>query len=132
MPTNLKDERRADRRYPLAAELDYRIAEGRGQVKTGRGKTINISSSSIFFKPEEPLPAGTPIELSIPWPARLDGTVALSLLVTVTTVQVRDECVAVRIAQYDFRTRSNSRPKSPWVQSKSFFTGHRRSLTHRS
>jgi len=56
MPTNLKDERRADRRYPLAAELDYRIAEGRGQVKTGRGKTINISSSSIFFKPEEPLP----------------------------------------------------------------------------
>jgi len=104
MPTNLKAERRADRRYPLAAELDYRIADGRGQLKTGQGKTINISSSSVFFKPEESVPAGTPIELSIPWPARLDGTVALSLLVTGTTVRVRGECVVVRIVRYDFRT----------------------------
>ena len=45
----------------------------------------------------------------IVWPARLDGTVALSLVVSGTTTQVRGECVAVRIRRYDFRTRK-SRP----------------------
>jgi hypothetical protein len=101
------EERRADRRYPLAAEVYYRITNDRGGLTTGHGRTINASSSSVFFSTEEPVPAGAPVELSIPWPARLDGMVALSLLVTGTTVHVRDGCVAVRIARYEFRTRSS-------------------------
>jgi hypothetical protein len=111
MPAKLPDERRADRRYPLAAEVDYRTSNGRRWLTTGHGRTINISCSSVFFSTEEPVPAGTPIELSIPWPARLHGTVALNLLVTGTTAHVRDACVAVRIARYEFRTRS-SRPNA--------------------
>jgi hypothetical protein len=109
IPTKLMDERRADRRYPLAAEVYYRTSNDRGRPTTGHGRTGNISCSSVFFSTEEPVPVGTPIELSIPWPARLHGTVALNLLVTGTTIHVRDGCVAVRIARYEFRTRS-SRP----------------------
>jgi len=109
IPTKLNNERRADCRYPLAAEVCYQASNGRGRPTTGHGRTIDMSSSSVFFSIEEPVPAGTPVELSIPWPARLDGTVALNLLVTGTTVHARDGCVAVRIAHYEFRTRS-SRP----------------------
>jgi len=111
IPTKLKDERRADRRYPLAADVCYQASNGRGQPTTGHGRIISISCGSVFFSTEEPVPAGTPVELSIPWPARLDGTVALNLFVTGTAVHVRDGCAAVRIAHYEFRTRS-SRPNA--------------------
>lgn len=111
MPTELKTERRAARRYPLVADVEYRITDGWGQVKTGRGTTIDISRFCVFFSPENPVPAGINIELSIPWPAWLNGTVALSLLVIGKTVHVRGECVAVRIGRYHFRTRS-SRPNA--------------------
>jgi hypothetical protein len=105
MPINLKHERRADRRYPLTAELDYRMAGDRGQLKTGHGQTIDISRHCVCFSTVEPVPAGMLIELSIAWPARLDGTVALSLLITGTTTRVEGDCVAVRIRRYGFRTR---------------------------
>lgn len=107
MPINLKHERRVDRRYPLAAEVAYRIAGYRGQAKTGYGRSIDVSRSSVFFSTEEPVPVGTLIELSLPWPARLYGTTDLSFVVTGTTFHVRGDCVAVRIHRYDFRTRSS-------------------------
>ena len=109
MPSEVKTERRAARRYPMVVDVEYRITDGWGQVKTGRGTTIDLSRSSVFFSPENPVLAGAQIELSIPWPARLDGTVALSLQVIGRTVHVRGTCVAVKIARYSFRTRS-SRP----------------------
>jgi len=109
MPAKLPDERRADRRYQIAADVYYWTSNDRAWLTTGQGRTIDISCSSVFFSTGEPVPVGTPIELSIQWPARLHGTVALNLLVTGTTVHVRMGYVAVRIARYEFRTRS-SRP----------------------
>jgi PilZ domain-containing protein len=105
MPTNRKEERRADLRYPLVAEIEYRIGHGGGRAETGCGKTINISRKTVFFQPMEPVLVGTQIEVSIPWPARLDGTVPLSLVVTGITVHARDEGVALRILRYEFHTR---------------------------
>jgi hypothetical protein len=52
-----------------------------------------------------------PIELLIPWPALLDGTVPLMLLVTGKTAPADDELVAVNIERYEFRTRRSSRPE---------------------
>jgi hypothetical protein len=108
MATDRKDERRADRRYPLVAEIEYRIRYGRSRTETGRGKTIDISRTTVFFQAMEPVPVGTPIEVSIPWPARLQGTVPLSLVVTGITVHARSECVALRILRYDFHTRKHN------------------------
>jgi len=102
-------ERRADRRYPFAAEVAYRITGGTGKPYTGQGKTINISRRCVLISVGERVPAGRHIELSIAWPVRLEGTVALSFEVSGTTMHVRDECIAVRILKYGFRTR-RSRP----------------------
>ena len=109
MSNQARIERRADRRFPLTAEVDYRVTGESGQPTMGHGKTINISRRCVLIATGEPVPAGRHIELSIAWPARLDGTIALSFEVFGTTTHARGECIAVRILRYGFRTR-RSRP----------------------
>ena len=112
MPSGSKDERRADRRYPLVAEIEYRTRASRQETKKGRGKTINISRSTVFFQPLEPVPAGTYVELFIPWPAQLDGSIPLTLVVSGIALHSRDECIALRIIRYEFHTRRQNSAQS--------------------
>jgi hypothetical protein len=97
--------RRVDRRYPIDAELEYKLIHDRNVFETGRGKTINVSSSGILFESERALPPGMQIELSIAWPARLADAVALKLCVSGRTVRAQDNCTAVQIQRHTFRTR---------------------------
>jgi hypothetical protein len=111
-------ERRADQRYPLTAEVAYRITGEPGRPKTGNGKTIDISRHSVLISIGESVPKGVQMELSIAWPARLDGTIALSFEVFGTTTHVRGECVAVRIHRYGFRTRRSRPMPGPFLADK--------------
>jgi hypothetical protein len=47
------------------------------------------------------------IELSVNWPARLDGTCALQFVATGRIVRSEADRAAVRIEKYEFKTRSN-------------------------
>src|SRR5215471_1731748 len=67
MPNQIRLERRTDRRFPLTAELSYRITSVPDQPRIGRGMTVNISRRAVLISTAEPIPAGTPIELSIAW-----------------------------------------------------------------
>jgi hypothetical protein len=97
--------RRVDRRYPIDAELEYKLIHGRNVFQTGEGRTINVSSSGILFESRRALPPGMEIELSIAWPARLGDAVALKLCVCGRTVRAQDNCTAVQIQRHTFRTR---------------------------
>jgi hypothetical protein len=67
-----------------------------------------MGSGGILFTTEEKLPLGRAVELSVDWPARLDGTCPLQFVATGRVVRSEERQAAVRIDRYEFKTRSTS------------------------
>jgi hypothetical protein len=86
-------------------DLQYRLL-GRGAVKTGRGRTVTLSSTRVQFECADYLPEQSKVEISIVWPVRLDNGVALKLWVVGHTIPSQDHSIVVEIQRYEFRTRS--------------------------
>jgi hypothetical protein len=84
-------------------EVRYKTA-GR-TPRVGMGQTSRMSNSEVVFTADQPLEAGTNLEISIAWPALLNGRVALQLVVVGDVVGRRDSLTTVRIRKYHFRTR---------------------------
>ena len=100
-------ERRGTSRFPLREEVKYKLLHGK-VVTAGAGKTLNIGSGGVLFTTENRLPMGRMVELSVNWPARLDGTCALKFVATGRVVRSEEDRAAVRIERYEFRTRGGS------------------------
>ena len=98
-------DRRSERRYAIAAELEYRVICGHQIIRTGTGRTVNLSKSGILFESEQTLPAGTEMEVSVAWPVRLRDTVALSFCVSGQVTWSRAERHALTILRYEFCVR---------------------------
>ena len=107
-------ERRANDRFPLVRDLKYRVVSGRSAQESGTGHTVDVSSRGALFTAETPLPPGKRVELSISWPAQLDGKCALKLVARGKILRCRGRQVAVEIDKYEFRTQS-SRGLAPGV-----------------
>jgi hypothetical protein len=101
----LSAERRGTSRFPLREEVRYKLLHARGAQITGVGKTLNIGSGGILFTTEQQLPLGRMVELSVNWPARLDGVCLLKFVATGQVVRSELGQAAVRIERYEFRTR---------------------------
>ena len=99
-------ERRGTSRFPVREDVRYRIVHSKTVCVTGSGTTLNMGSGGILFTTEEKLPVGRSVELSVNWPARLDGTCPLQFVATGRVVRSDDRQAAVRIDRYEFRTRS--------------------------
>jgi hypothetical protein len=69
----------------MQRELRYRVLGQRG--RSGCGTTVNISSHSLAFHADGPLPVGAAIEVSVSWPAEAGS----SLRLTATGVVVRSD-----------------------------------------
>lgn len=82
------------------------MTQARTAKITGCGTTLNIGSGGILFTTEERLPLGRTVELSVNWPARLDGICPLQFVATGRVVRSDSQRAAVRIERYEFRTRS--------------------------
>ena len=100
--------RRSTHRFPLREGVRYRVVQPRAAKVSGCGTTLNIGSSGILFTTEEKLPIGRMVELSVNWPARLDGVCPLQFVATGRVVRSEHQRAAVRIEKYEFRTRSTS------------------------
>lgn len=99
-------ERRGTSRFPLCEEVRYKMLQGK-VITAGTGKTLNIGSGGLLFTTEHRLPLGRTIEISVNWPARLDGTCALKFVATGRIIRSEEDRAAVRIERYEFRTRSS-------------------------
>src|SRR5450755_799794 len=76
-------ERRGTGRFPVREDVRYRVVQSRTAAKvSGCGTTLNIGSGGLLFTTEEKLPIGRTVELSVNWPARLDGTCPLQFVAT--------------------------------------------------
>ena len=98
-----KEDRRSDRRYPITAELEYRIISRRNLVKIGSGRTLDISSTGVLFESAIALPRGLRIELKINWPALPSTTNRIEIRAEGRTVRATNNCTAVRIQKYTIR-----------------------------
>lgn len=98
-------ERRGTIRFPLCEEVKYKLVHGK-VVTCGTGKTLNIGSGGVLFTTEQHLPMGRLVEITVNWPARLDGTCPLKFVASGRVIRSEADRAAVRIERYEFRTRS--------------------------
>jgi|SRR5271157_1059182 len=101
-------DRRGTIRFPVREELKYKVLHPKAAALTGSGQTLNIGSGGILFTTQDRLPLGRQVEISVNWPARLDGTCALKFVATGRVVRAEARQAAVRIERYEFKTRGAS------------------------
>ena len=82
------------------------MIQSRNEKISGSGTTLNIGSGGILFTTDEKLALGRMVEVSVNWPARLDGTCPLQFVATGRVVRSESDKAAVRIERYEFKTRS--------------------------
>jgi hypothetical protein len=104
------EDRLVGHRFPIEAELCYLLLNGKTIVAAGHGRSLNISSGGILFESMHSVRPGQQIELSIAWPAKIDGIVRMQLRASGRTVREQDNRTAVRILHYEFRTGSIREP----------------------
>ena len=99
-------ERRSSRRFPIEQDVCYRTLDNKVAVpESGTGKTVDISSGGILFGTEQRLRSGKRVEVSVNWPAQLDGGCPLKFVAVGRVVRVEETRAAMSIEQYEFRTR---------------------------
>jgi hypothetical protein len=90
--------RRCEERYPVSAELKFRMIRSRNSTHPGVG--VNLSSSGILFWTPEVLQVGDVIELRVLWPGTRRQPIVLYLLGQ--TVRVEGNYTAVEIWKQEF------------------------------
>lgn len=101
-------DRRIKRRFSIEQGLRYRLLYGSRVAESGTGRTVNISSSGVWFKTEAILGTGLPVELSMSWPARLNDVCPMKLMIYGCVVRSDQEGAALAIERYEFRTQSTA------------------------
>jgi hypothetical protein len=104
---NGKPERRMKRRFEIAQELRYKMLYGQRIAETGPGTTVNVSSSGVWFRTENLLTVGMPIELSMNWPVLLHESCPMKLMIYGCVIRSNERGAAVVIERYEFRTQGS-------------------------
>jgi hypothetical protein len=103
-------DRRVQTRYPIELDLEYKIVKSGLTAGSGLGKTGNISSQGILFHPEEPVPVGQHVQLSIRWPAAMGNEPFIELWAYGRIVRSDPDGTAVQLSRHHFQ-----KPKDPHV-----------------
>lgn len=99
-------ERRNKMRFPMNRELRYKLLEDECIVAAGLGTTINMSSGGVAFQSDAGLPDGSYIELSISWPALLDDSLPMRLIVFGRVLRGSQETKVCTVEKWEFRTQA--------------------------
>lgn len=100
-------DRRRKMRFAMQFELRYKVLCRKTVIAHGAGVTLDISSNGALFRPaefSERLTPGACIELTMCWPARLDGETPLRLIVFGQVVRGRGDWAACTFERHEFRT----------------------------
>lgn len=106
--TDETPDRRAKRRFRIEQALRYKLLYGNRVTESGTGKTLNISSSGVWFTTEGMLGEGLPVELSISWPALLNDVCPMKLVIYGCVVRSDPQSAALAIERYEFRTQGSA------------------------
>ena len=112
-------ERRSKMRFPIT--LGVRFVAPRWPF-VGAGQTVNLSSKGALIASEQRVSVGERIELSVDWPAKLNGTTPLQFFAIARVLRSDAGAFALSLAQHEFRTMK----KQP--QSESDYEGYKAKL----
>ena len=105
IPKGASTERRAGTRFALSLGVSYAVLDRRAIVRTGSGRTIDLSSSGLSLTTNQPLLPGQNLDVSIDWPVLLDGAIKLQLVMSGIVVRADTTVIGLRIKRHEFRTR---------------------------
>ena len=108
-------ERRTKRRFEIEQDVRYKMLYGQRIAETGVGKTMNISSSGVWFATENMLTSGMPVELSMNWPVLLNDSCPMKLMIYGCVVRSNEKSAAVAIERYEFRTQGSRAFQQPGI-----------------
>src|SRR5260370_17167971 len=94
-------DRRAKRRFPMEREVRYKALYNPQVAQTGTGKSLNISSKGIWFTTEDFLTTGIQVELSMDWPALLNDSCPMKLIIYGYLLPTINHAAAAAIAPHD-------------------------------
>jgi c-di-GMP-binding flagellar brake protein YcgR len=101
-------DRRASKRFAIEQEVLYKVLDHRATApEAGTGMTVDISSGGVLFETQQRLRAGKRIEVSVNWPAQLEGGCPLKFVAVGRVVRAEENRAAMHIEQHEFRTRRN-------------------------
>jgi hypothetical protein len=103
---DLAVERRNKARFPINRDLRYKLLEGDKIVEFGSGTTLDMGSKGVAFLTGNPLPVGSFIELSISWPALLEGSCPMRLIVFGRVLRSSARMTACTVDKHEFRTQA--------------------------
>jgi hypothetical protein len=81
----------------------YSVAKKPSAI-SGKGRTINISSSGLTLTADKPVAVGDSIEVRIEWPIPLRGGCPLQLALHGHVVRAGRGQIAVETTAYEFKT----------------------------
>lgn len=106
-------DRRTDRRYPIALQVQYKMMR-KGKIhRVGYGRTLNISSHGVLFEIDEVLPVAGQMEVALNWPFLLQGTCGLQLIMRGRVVRTKHKTIAMKADFHEFRTARRSLFEDP-------------------
>lgn len=100
--------RRKKMRFPIRRELRYKLLADGTIEDSGAGQTLNMGSGGLAFSADHDLAPGAFIELSISWPALLDNTCPMRLIVFGRVRRSEGRKSACTIDKYEFRTQART------------------------
>src|SRR5947209_6260875 len=99
------DDRRTSNRLPIERDVRYKaFGANRTITQQGSGRTLNMSGTGLLFTTESALAEGERVELSVSWPAPLNDTLPLKLVVRGHLVRTNETQAAMSIERYEFQT----------------------------
>jgi hypothetical protein len=102
--TEISQDRRSKRRYPIELPVQYKIMKNYLVLGTGSGNSLDLSSGGIAFTSSAPLKIGSYLELSVSWPVMLNQSCSLKLVASGRVVRSDEYRTAISLDRYEFRT----------------------------
>lgn len=103
--TTDSSERRAKARFEIQRELRYKVRGKAKALQAGTGDTVNISSAGIAIRIDQPLAAGSSVELSVSWPALLNDVRPMRLNIVGRILRAEGRNAVCTVDRYEFRTQ---------------------------
>lgn len=101
-----RSERRSRNRFPIVQDVRYQRLKGTKTLGAGTGKTLDMSSTAVRFTTDYALRPGDKVRVTMNWPALLEQTCAMKLVICGSVVRSDGRSAAVKIICHEFRTRA--------------------------
>lgn len=93
--------------FPIEQDVRYQFIKGTRVSQVGTGRTCEISSREVRFTTQQIMRPGERVRLAVDWPALINGTCPMKLVIRGRVLCSDSGAATVRIERHEFRTRGS-------------------------